>query len=240
MASKLIPVRQGEIDGMCGVYAVLNACRLLHVAGDNRTARDLRADQTKRLFRTLCLSRSTSGLFPDIICNGTEGCGMSLLIAVAQRWSVNHSRRVVEMSQPRLAWVHPGTTGPSCGACARATCSSSTVGSFRQATAKPRPFAPSLSMQGRRASKAASDFDRCVRRLSADVPTQGTGSGDVREEAFHHPVAIGDEIGALQRRVAERRLAQWRHDSRKEGEDRRIRAARRVSEEIGLVADQRR
>jgi hypothetical protein len=110
MASNLIPVRQGEIDGMCGVYAVLNACRLLSVTGDERLTSDLRWDQSKRLFRALCLSRTTRDLFPDIVCKGTEGPGMSRLIGVAQRWSLRHSRRSVEVAQPaqrhRAASVH--------------------------------------------------------------------------------------------------------------------------------------
>lgn len=115
MASKLIPVRQGEIDGMCGVYAVLNACRLLQVTGDERMTADLRRDQSKRLFRTLCLSRSTSDLFPDIVCNGTEAPGMTLLIAVAQRWAWLHSRSVVEAEQPRLH-THAGDVSAYFGA----------------------------------------------------------------------------------------------------------------------------
>jgi hypothetical protein len=108
MANRLIPVRQGEIDGMCGVYAVLNACRLLCVTGDERMTTDLRWDQSKRLFRTLCLSRSTADLFPDIVCKGAEGPAVKRLIAVAQRWSARHSRSVVDVEEPKL---HVGSGG---------------------------------------------------------------------------------------------------------------------------------
>ncbi|PPD41878.1 MAG: hypothetical protein CTY15_12910 [Methylocystis sp.] len=98
----IIPVRQGEIDGLCGVYAVLNACRLLCVTGDERISTDLRWNESKRLFRTLCLSKSTNDLFPDIVCNGTEGPGMKRLIAVAQKWAAQHSGSIIESAQPKL------------------------------------------------------------------------------------------------------------------------------------------
>lgn len=102
MTTKLTPVRQGVIDGLCGVYAVLNACRLLGVAGDQRLSPDLQWDQSKRLFAALCLSRSTRELFPDVVCNGVEGPGVERLIAVAQHWASRHSRYVVEVEEPKL------------------------------------------------------------------------------------------------------------------------------------------
>lgn len=111
MTTKLTPVRQGVIDGLCGVYAVLNACRLLAVTGDQRLSPDLRWDQSKRLFRALCLCRSTRGLFPDIVCDGVEGPGMERLIAVAQYWASRHSRVVVDVEEPKLPVGGAGARG---------------------------------------------------------------------------------------------------------------------------------
>jgi hypothetical protein len=79
MTRRIFPVRQGAIDGLCSIYAVLNACRLLGVAGAERVSADAHWDQSKRLFRALCLSHETRALFPEILCE------------VARHWTPRHS-----------------------------------------------------------------------------------------------------------------------------------------------------
>lgn len=91
MTSRVFPVRQGAIDGLCSIYAVLNACRLLGVAGAERVSAGARWDQSKRLFRALCLSHETRTLFPEILCNGVGEQGLETLIAVAHHWAPRHS-----------------------------------------------------------------------------------------------------------------------------------------------------
>jgi len=91
MTRRIVPVRQGAIDGLCSVYAVLNACRLLGVAGAERVSADAHWDQSKRLFRALCLSHETRTLFPEILCDGVGEQGLETLIAVARQWAPRHS-----------------------------------------------------------------------------------------------------------------------------------------------------
>ncbi len=105
MTSRIIPIKQGSIDGLCSVYAVLNACRLLRVTGDERFPRAVRMDQTKRLFRALCLSDETRELFPKIVCAGTLDIGLEKLLSVAQKWALRHSNLQLGFEQPSLTHI---------------------------------------------------------------------------------------------------------------------------------------
>lgn len=100
MSGSLKPVRQGAIDGLCGVYAVLNACRLLAVTGDERIPKDVQLDQTRRLFRALCMEDETRALFPRIVCEGVYA--LDPLLRVAQRWATRHSMVDLTIEQPHL------------------------------------------------------------------------------------------------------------------------------------------
>jgi hypothetical protein len=85
----LKPHRQGNIDGLCAVYAVLNACRLLF---------DHSEKMDERLFKALCLS--ISDLFPKIVYGGTEVEGLTRLLDGAKDWTARVHKRDLAWSQP--------------------------------------------------------------------------------------------------------------------------------------------
>jgi hypothetical protein len=68
------PDQQGHIDGMCGVYAVLNACNDLL---------DLRGTADTHLFASLC--KGVPHLFPQIVYDGAGFDGLLDLLGCAQR-----------------------------------------------------------------------------------------------------------------------------------------------------------
>ncbi len=83
------PERQGHIDGMCAIYAVLNACKLLF---EHSEAQDL------RLFRELC--RKNPQLFPRIVYAGTEVGGVARLLAAAKDWVWREHGRELRFTRP--------------------------------------------------------------------------------------------------------------------------------------------
>jgi hypothetical protein len=85
----LKPETQGHIGGMCAVYAVLNACKLLFDHSE-------RTDE--QLFKALCLG--ISDLFPKIVYGGTEVVGVRRLLGAAAAWTAHVHRRELLWSQP--------------------------------------------------------------------------------------------------------------------------------------------
>jgi hypothetical protein len=85
----LKPEMQGHIDGMCSVYAVLNACKLMF-------GHEERLD--KRLFKFLC--DANSELFPKLVYDGTEVAGLSSLLDASVKWVARTHRRDMTWSQP--------------------------------------------------------------------------------------------------------------------------------------------
>jgi hypothetical protein len=83
------PERQGHIDGMCAIYAVLNACKLLF---EHSEAQDL------KLFRELC--RKNPGLFPRIVYAGTEVGGVASLLATAKDWTWREHKTELRFTRP--------------------------------------------------------------------------------------------------------------------------------------------
>jgi len=85
----LKPEHQGHIDGMCAVYSVLNACKLLF---DNSEKLDT------QLFKALC--EGIPDLFPKIVYDGTEVAGISRLLNAAKIWTERIHKRELIWSQP--------------------------------------------------------------------------------------------------------------------------------------------
>jgi hypothetical protein len=85
----LKPEMQGHIDGMCSVYAILNACKLMF----GHTERS-----EERLFKFLC--QSISDLFPEIIYDGTEVAGIKRLLDASIAWTAKTHHREMTWSQP--------------------------------------------------------------------------------------------------------------------------------------------
>jgi hypothetical protein len=85
----LKPEQQGHIDGMCAVYSVLNACKLLF---------DHSEKMDERLFKALC--EAIPDLFPNIVYDGTEVAGISRLLDAATAWADRVHKRELAWSQP--------------------------------------------------------------------------------------------------------------------------------------------
>ncbi|MDE2363249.1 MAG: hypothetical protein KGM42_11275 [Hyphomicrobiales bacterium] len=84
------PDQQGHIDGMCGLYSVLNATSFLF---------DLSAQADHQLFRELCLH--TKGVFPEIVCDGVNLPGVESLLHTAKRWAArNRPGKTFEWTMP--------------------------------------------------------------------------------------------------------------------------------------------
>ncbi len=85
----LKPEHQGHIDGLCAVYSVLNACKLLF---DHSERLD------SQLFKALCAG--VPDLFPNIVYDGTEVAGISRLLDAAKAWTAHIHKRELIWSQP--------------------------------------------------------------------------------------------------------------------------------------------
>lgn len=102
-ARVLTPTMQGPIDGLCGVYTVVNSCKLLGILdGLAKLQGEDEPDPDERLFAAICKSEITRPLFPKIVWDGTEGPGMARILEAARRWSLRASRRVLAWESPRL------------------------------------------------------------------------------------------------------------------------------------------
>ena len=78
------PQQQGHIDGLCAVYAVLNACKLLL----NHTEK-----QNEALFKALC--QSIPDLFPNIVFDGTGVWGVYRLLRAATAHVAKKDRKTL-------------------------------------------------------------------------------------------------------------------------------------------------
>src|ERR1700720_3074881 len=85
----LNPEQQGHIDGMCAVYSVLNACKLLFDHSEKLDA---------QLFSALC--EGTPNLFPKIVYDGTEVDGVLRLLKAAKTWTKHIHKCELICSQP--------------------------------------------------------------------------------------------------------------------------------------------
>ncbi len=83
------PQMQGRIDGLCALYTVLNACKLLFDHSE-------RMDQ--RLLKALC--KGAADLFPAIIYDGVEVDGLLRLLEAAQGWTKRVHRCDLICSRP--------------------------------------------------------------------------------------------------------------------------------------------
>lgn len=85
----LRPVQQGKIDGLCSIYATLNACKLLYGHTEK---------QDEKLLRVLC--SGVADLFPQIVWEGTGVPTMYRLFRIADDWARKTHKR-------RLRWGAP-------------------------------------------------------------------------------------------------------------------------------------
>lgn len=83
------PVEQGDIDGLCSIYATLNACKLMFSHDET---------QDEKLLEVLC--RGVGDLFPQIVWDGTGVPTMYRLFRLADEW-------VASKHKARLLWGAP-------------------------------------------------------------------------------------------------------------------------------------
>jgi hypothetical protein len=89
VGKKLHPEQQGHIDGMCSVYAVLNACKRLFNHSEL---------MDQELFKALCAA--TPELFPAIVYDGVEVEGLAQLIDAAKNWVAHRHNRELICERP--------------------------------------------------------------------------------------------------------------------------------------------
>ena len=83
------PVEQGDIDGLCSIYATLNACKLMFGHTEK---------QDEKLLEALC--KGVGDLFPQIVWDGTGVPTMYRLFRIADAW-------VQKKHKVRLLWGAP-------------------------------------------------------------------------------------------------------------------------------------
>jgi hypothetical protein len=72
----LEPQQQGHIDGLCSVYAVMNAVKYIFTQEERTDA---------SLFKSIC--EGNADLFPKIMYEGTETRGVESILKSAQEWA---------------------------------------------------------------------------------------------------------------------------------------------------------
>ena len=83
------PQTQGHIDGLCAVYTVVNALKLLF---------DHSEKMDQQLFKALCLG--IADMFPTIVYDGTEVVGVRRLLGAAVDWTRRAHKCDLVWSQP--------------------------------------------------------------------------------------------------------------------------------------------
>lgn len=83
------PVEQGDIDGLCSIYATLNACKLMFGHTEKLD---------EKLLEVLC--KGVGDLFPQIVWDGTGVPTMYRLFRIADEW-------VRKKHKARLIWGAP-------------------------------------------------------------------------------------------------------------------------------------
>lgn len=84
-----LPVEQGDIDGLCSIYATLNACKLMFGHTEK---------QDERLLEVLC--KGVGDLFPQIVWDGTGVPTLYRLFRIADAWTQKKHKA-------RLLWGAP-------------------------------------------------------------------------------------------------------------------------------------
>ncbi|MFT4097019.1 MAG: hypothetical protein QM651_07830 [Rhodoblastus sp.] len=83
------PVEQGDIDGLCSIYATLNACKFMFRQSEK---------QDEKLLETLC--RGVADVFPRIVWEGAGVPTLYRLFRIADEW-------VQKKHGARLLWGAP-------------------------------------------------------------------------------------------------------------------------------------
>ena len=89
------PLEQGDLDGLCGVYAVVNATRL--VAHPHRR---LRAADCYDLFAALLAELADAGRLRGFVTHGLGGRVMARLLRRSDRWLRKRHGLALEVSRP--------------------------------------------------------------------------------------------------------------------------------------------
>ena len=89
------PFEQGDLDGLCGVYAVVNATRLAA-----HPHRRLRAADCYDLFAALLAELADEGRLRGFVAAGLGGRVMARLLRRADRWLRKRHGLVLEVSRP--------------------------------------------------------------------------------------------------------------------------------------------
>ena len=94
MARPPTPLQQGDLDGLCGAYALVNAVtRLLHNRGFQR-------DDANRLFQRLCRTLHRRQRMPQAVWRGTHIDDIDGMLRTVRRFVRDHFAVNLVVSQP--------------------------------------------------------------------------------------------------------------------------------------------
>jgi hypothetical protein len=103
---RLIPLEQGHLDGLCGVYSVINAIRFaLQTAtvrrpNSARTRHCLTDQDLDLLFMTLIEGVIRPNSFARSVVEGLDTRQLWTLLRLAQKWMDAHQARSLAISRP--------------------------------------------------------------------------------------------------------------------------------------------
>jgi hypothetical protein len=87
---RLVSEHQGMIDGMCGVYSVVNGLKALYNHSESQDA---------HVFKAVCFGVRTA--FPEVIVNGCNFTTLKKFLEAAQKWcNVEHKHEPMIFSTP--------------------------------------------------------------------------------------------------------------------------------------------
>src|SRR5258708_3597437 len=88
---ELAPYRQGHLDGLCGVYSIVNAVRFAlrsvdHTCRTSRCPRHLSRREAELLFAALVRSLVSSRHRARVIVDGIDFMQLATLLRAATKW----------------------------------------------------------------------------------------------------------------------------------------------------------
>ncbi len=94
MARPPTPLQQGDLDGLCGAYALVNAVtRLLHTKGFDR-------DHANRLFQRLCRTLHRRQRMPQAVWRGTHIDDIDGMLRTVRRFVRENFAATLVVSRP--------------------------------------------------------------------------------------------------------------------------------------------
>lgn len=111
---ELAPYRQGHLDGLCGLYSIVNAVRFALRSVDRRYCtshlrRQLSRNEAELLFTALLHSLVSSRRHARLIVDGIDSIQLAELLGIAGKWLQTQKDLELSCSRPLLRRARVGT-----------------------------------------------------------------------------------------------------------------------------------